>query len=376
MICFGRDVSSGAAVEIRFGETIETVVSTTVVEDVWIAPGFIDIQVNGFCGVDYNSPATPPAEIGRSLDALFATGVTRFFPTVITGSPESMTGALRNLARCREQLPGGAAIEGFHVEGPHISADDGPRGAHPRAWVRPPSLDEFHRWQDAAGGLVRMVTLAPEWPDAPRYIESIVAEGVVAAIGHTAADSAQIQDAVSAGATVSTHLGNGAAGMIRRHPNFLWDQLADDRLMAGFIIDGVHLDANFLKAALRAKGLERSVLVTDAATPAGAAPGPYRFGEQDILLTPDNRVVLAATGKLAGSALRMDRGVENLMKIAGLSLALAVRLATVNPARAGSIRGRTGGITPGDRADLVQFRFEGGRIQIARTWLAGREVFR
>jgi N-acetylglucosamine-6-phosphate deacetylase len=220
-----------------------------------------------------------------------------------------------------------------------------------------------------------MVTLAPEWPGAARYIESIVAEGVVAAIGHTAADTAQIQDAVSAGATVSTHLGNGAAAMIRRHPNFLWDQLADDRLMAGFIVDGVHLDTNFLKAALRAKGLERSLLVTDAATPAGAAPGPYRLGQQDILLTPDNRVVLAATGKLAGSALRMDRGVENLMKIAGLSLADAVRLATVNPAEAGRIEGRTRGLAPGDRADLVQFRFEGGRIQIVRTWLAGRGVF-
>jgi len=375
MNCFGSDAFTGAPVEIHLGETIETVRPARDAGDLWVAPGFVDIQVNGFVGVDYNSPLTHCEDIARSLDALFASGVTRFFPTVITGSPEAMIGALRNLAHSRAQLPGGMAMEGFHVEGPHISAEDGPRGAHPREWVRPPSLDEFHRWQQAAGGLVRMVTVAAEWRDAPRYIEAIVDEGVVAAIGHTAASTAQIEDAVSAGATVSTHLGNGAAGTIRRHPNFLWDQLADDRLMAGFIVDGIHLDANFLKVAFRAKGLERSILVTDAATPAGAAPGPYRFGEQDIELTPDNRVVLAGTGKLAGSALRMDRGVENLMRIAGLSLADAVRLATVNPARAGRIEGRKRGIVPGDRADLVQFRFDAGHIEVVRTWLAGREVF-
>jgi N-acetylglucosamine-6-phosphate deacetylase len=375
MNCFGKDASTGLPVEIQFGEVIEKVVPATGVADLWIAPGFIDLQVNGFWGVDFNSPVTACEDIERAIGALFASGVTRFFPTVITGPPAAMTGALRNLADCRARLAGGAAIAGFHVEGPHISAEDGPRGAHPRDWVRPPSIDEFHRWQDASGGLIRMVTLAPEWPGAPQYIERVVAEGVVAAIGHTAANTTRIEEAVSAGASFSTHLGNGAAAVVRRHPNFLWDQLADDRLMAGFIVDGIHLDSNFLRAAIRAKGLERCVLVTDAATPAGAAPGHYRLGEQEIELTADNRVVLRATGKLAGSALRMDRGIENLMRIAGLSLAEAVRLATVNPAKAGRIEGRAAGLAPGDRADLVQFRFAERRIEIVRTWLGGREVF-
>lgn len=376
MNCFGRNPATGAAIEVRFGETIESVSPAAPQPGLWIAPGWIDVQVNGFAGVDYNSPQSTPEEIARSLELLFATGVTRFYPTVITGSQESMAGALRNLARCRAELPGGVAMEGFHVEGPHICAEDGPRGAHPRQWVRPPDLDEFRRWQEACGGLVRMVTVAPELPGAARYIESIVSGGVVAAIGHTAATAAQIADAVSAGATISTHLGNGAHPVLRRHPNYIWDQLAEDRLMAGFIVDGIHLDAAFLKVALRAKGLNRSVLVTDAAAPAGAAPGRYRLGDLAVELTSDNRVVLVDSGKLAGSALRMDRGIENLIRLAGLDLNDAIRLATVNPARAGKIAGRASGLAPGDRADLVQFRYENGRIEVLRTWLSGREVYR
>jgi N-acetylglucosamine-6-phosphate deacetylase len=375
MNCFGRSAADGADIGIRFGETIESISPAGAPQDTWVAPGWIDLQVNGFGGVDYNSPQTPPDAVARSLDLLFATGVTRFYPTVITGSPELMQGALRNLAGCRDQIPASLAMEGFHVEGPHINAEDGPRGAHPREWVRPPDLDEFRRWQDASGGLVRMVTLAPEWPGAVRYIESIVAEGVVAAIGHTSATAAQIADAVSAGASMSTHLGNGAHAVLRRHPNYIWDQLAEDRLFAGFIVDGIHLDAAFLKVALRAKGLDRSVLVTDAATPAGASPGQYRLGGLAIELTADNRVVLADSGRLAGSALRMDRGIENLVRLAGLSLPDAIRLATVNAARAGKIRGREQGIASGDRADLVQFRYEDGRIEVMRTWISGRVVF-
>ena len=267
-------------------------------------------------------------------------------------------------------------MDGFHVEGPHICTEDGPRGAHPLQWVRPPDLDEFRRWQDAAGNRVRIVTLSPEWPAATRYIETITSEGVVASIGHTNATAGQIADAVSAGATLSTHLGNGAHFSLRRHPNYIWDQMAEDRLMAGFIVDGIHLGASFLKVALRAKGIQRSVLVTDASTPAGAQPGRYQLGEQAIDLTPDGRVVLAGTDRLAGSALRMDRGIENLMTLAGLPLADAVRMATVNAARAGNVPSRSHGLASGDRADLVQFRFEPdtARIEVTGVWLSGRQV--
>jgi N-acetylglucosamine-6-phosphate deacetylase len=295
---------------------------------------------------------------------------------VITGAPGDMEQALRNLARAKDSLPEGAAMDGFHVEGPHISPDDGPRGAHPRHWVRPPDIDEFRRWQDATEGRIRIVTLAPEWPGAPRYIEAVAEAGVVASIGHTNAEGPQIQEAVRAGATLSTHLGNGAHAVLRRHPNYIWEQLAEDGLMAGFIVDGIHLPASFLKVALRAKGIVRSVLVTDASSPAGAAPGRYRLGEQEVDLTPDDRVVLAGGDKLAGSALRMDRGIENLMRLGGVSLADAVRTATTNAARAGGLPGRTLGLEPGQRADFVLFRFDPQetRIEIAGAWMDGRKV--
>ena len=376
--CSGNEISTGSPVEVAFNGAILSVAPAPAPAGSFIAPGWIDIQVNGFAGVDYNHPHAPHEEIARSIHALFSTGVTRFYPTVITGPPDDMEGALRNLARAAESLSEGGAIDGFHVEGPHISAEEGPRGAHPRQWVRPPDLAEFRRWQEATDGRVRIVTLAPEWPGAPAYIEKIAAEGVVAAIGHTAATRAQIGDAVSAGATLSTHLGNGAHSVLRRHPNYIWDQLAEDRLMADFIVDGIHLDASFLKVALRAKGIERSVLVTDAVMAAGAPPGRYRLGAQEVEMTPDNRVVLAGTDRLAGSALRMDRGIENLMKLAGMPLGDAVRMAATNAARAGHVPGRTNGLAPGDRADLVEFRFDPHalRIDVLATWLSGRRVFR
>jgi N-acetylglucosamine-6-phosphate deacetylase len=376
--CTGTDAMTGRPAAVSFDAVVQAVEDGNGASaGRYLAPGFIDLQVNGFAAVDYNLPDTPLEEIARSIRALFATGVTRFYPTVITGSPANMAGALRNLAEAREKLPEGAAIEGIHLEGPHISPEDGARGAHPRRWVRRPDLHELHQMQEAARGLVRLVTLSPEWPEAPRFIEGAVREGIVVSIGHTNANSAQIAEAVSAGATMSTHLGNGAHNMLPRHPNYIWDQLAEDRLTAGFIADGIHLPAAFLKTALRAKGPLRSVLVTDAALPAGAAPGRYQFGEQAIELRPDHRVVLAGTNQLAGSSLLMHNGVANLMRLGGASFPEAIRMATLNPANAGKLPGRDVGLAPGQRGDLVEFRFdpETFAIQVDRTYLSGTLVY-
>lgn len=373
----GVDVSSGASVEVSFERAINIVdhLIHPLDDGVFISPGWIDLQVNGFVGVDYNSANSSHQQIAHSIRALLAGGVTRFFPTVITGSPESMTAVLRNLASARESIAEGPAMEAFHLEGPYISPDDGPRGAHPARWVRPPDLVEFHRFQEAAGGQIRLVTLSPEWPDAARFIEKIVEKGVVASIGHTRASASQIADAVSAGATLSTHLGNATDAMLPRHPNYLWEQLADDRLAASFIVDGFHLPPSFLKVALRAKGLERSILVTDAVMPAGCPPGLYRLGEVDVELHGDGSVRLAGGTRLAGSALTMDQAIANVMQTAGLTLAQAVTLATRNPARVGRVGSRQRGLNPGERADLVRFRFDSGQITVLETFLAGHRVF-
>ncbi|HEV2688572.1 MAG TPA: amidohydrolase family protein [Bryobacteraceae bacterium] len=380
MKCNGIDPASGERVEISASDLIQGVDSLLSPADdpaVYVSPGWIDLQVNGFAGVDYCSPSAPHEAISHSIRAMFRTGVTRFFPTVITGSPEDMAGALRNLAGAKESIAEGAAMEAFHVEGPYISPDDGPRGAHPQRWVRPPDLDEFHRFQDAARGNIRLMTLSPEWPESPRFIESIVREGVAASIGHTRADAGQIAEAVSSGATLSTHIGNGAHSLLPRHPNYIWEQLAEDRLAASFIVDGIHLPKSFLNVALRAKGAERSILVTDAVMPAGCAPGPYKLGEVDVELHADGSVRLRGGTRLAGSALRMDRAIENVMRLAGLNLRDAVAMATRNPARVGRVAGRQRGLSPGERADLVRFRYDEStkEVRVLETYLNGVLVF-
>lgn len=379
MKCTGVNVFTGYPVEIRFGETITAVddlVDAHAQSDIFIAPGFIDLQINGFAGADYNAPETPLELIDSSLQAMFATGVTRCYPTIITGSEERISGSLRNLFKARQTLASGGAMEGFHVEGPHISAEDGPRGAHPARWVRKPDIEEFKRWQDAAQGHVRLITIAAEWPEAPRYIEHVTGEGVVVSIGHTAANGQQVRDCVAAGATMSTHLGNGAHSVMSRHPNYLWDQLAEDRLTASFIVDGIHVGESFLKVALRAKGLDRAVLVTDAVMPAQCDPGPYMLGEVEVeLLPPGDRVVLRGGTRLAGSALSMHDAVSNAMRMTGVSLREAVTMATTNAARAGRLSGRQRNFAPGERADIVRFYVRVGRLEILDTWVSGRRVF-
>lgn len=347
MIRSGLDVQTGESVEVEFDTHIRAI-RPSANRDAYLTPGFIDVQVNGFAGVDYNSAATSRQEIVRSADVIRGTGVTRFFPTVITGPAHDMVAALENLAAVADR-----SIAGFHVEGPHLSPEEGPRGAHPLASIRAPNIDEYRGWQQATNGRIRIVTVSPHWDDITHYIEALVRDGVTVSIGHTHASAEQIHAAVSAGATMSTHLGNAAHALIRKQPNYIWDQLADDRLTASFICDGIHVGQAFLKTAIRAKQVERTVLVTDASSPAGTAPGRYHLGKQAVDLTEDGRVVLAGSDRLAGSALTMIEAVRNVMRMAGLTLSEAVRLATVNPAKIAAIPGRQRGLVVGELADLV-----------------------
>jgi N-acetylglucosamine-6-phosphate deacetylase len=378
MICLAKNADTGQRLEIDFDSTIHSIRPKEADSgDLYVAPGFVDLQVNGFAGVDFNNPKSSVEQIGKAIDAILATGVTRCLPTVITGPPAEMLASLRTLHRAKVSLPRGHAIAGFHVEGPHIGVEDGPRGAHPAFCVRPPDLDEFQRWQDATEGNIRLVTLSPHWPDAPRYITALRNAGVTVSIGHTGANAEQISAAVNAGATLSTHLGNAAHKSLPKFPNYIWKQLAEDRLSASFIADGIHLDDAFLQVALRAKTIARTILVTDAAAPAGAVPGPYRLGELEVELTTDDRVVLTGTTKLAGSALRMDHAIPNLMRIARLTLRDAVQTATTNPARLIDMAGRTKGLAPGEKADVVVFRHSPGgefAIEIEAVYLDGELV--
>jgi N-acetylglucosamine-6-phosphate deacetylase len=291
------------------------------------APGFFDLQVNGFAGVDFNDPATKPEAVASALAAMRRTGVTRCLPTLITSSFETFAACAANVLAC-----GDAAAAGLHMEGPYISPHDGPRGAHPRVHVCAASIDDFERRQDAAHGRIKLVTLAPEVPGALELIEFLSRRQIRVAIGHTAANSAEIEDAVAAGATMSTHLGNGCSAVLPRHPNVIWDQLANDGLVASLIVDGHHLPASVVRAMVRAKGIPRTILVTDAIAAAGSRPGRYRLGELDVELDATGRVAAPGASNLAGSALTMDRAVANVVQFTGLPLEDVLPMASTIPA--------------------------------------------
>jgi len=290
-------------------------------------PGLFDLQVNGFAGVDFNTPATSSADVLRAIERIRATGVTRFLPTLITSSFERFSRCANTIVRIPHP-----AIAGLHMEGPYIAAEDGPRGAHPREFVREASVEDFARRQAVAQGRIRLVTLAPEVPGAIPLIEYLVAHGVRVGLGHTAASPEQIRAAVQAGASLSTHLGNGCANLLPRHPNFVWEQLATDTLSASLIVDGHHLPPATVKAMLRAKTPARTILITDAMSAAGCPPGAYELNGERVVLGDDGRVSPPGKPWLAGSSLTLDQAVANTVKFTGIPLETAWAMASVQPA--------------------------------------------
>jgi len=321
----------------------------------WIAPGLVDIQVNGFGGRELTGPAVTVDDVRQVSLVMDAHGVSRYCPTVTTHSFEVLEHSLATIDRAvREDREVAARIASIHLEGPYLSAEDGPRGAHPREHCRPPDWGEFERLQRVAGGRIRLLTLSPEYDGSPAFIRRAVASGVVAAIGHTAANSDQIAAAVEAGAQLSTHLGNGAHGTLRRHPNYIWDQMAEDRLLASLIVDGHHLPAEVVKSIVRAKTSSRCILVSDVTSLAGMPPGRYETSLGAVEMLESGRLVVAGQRQmLAGASLPITVCVANVMQFAGVDLAEAITMASRRPARL--IGAACGGLDPGDLADLVLF---------------------
>lgn len=378
----GRLIETGDAVCLTVeGAAIAAMQSIGARSEAWIAPAFIDLQVNGYAGFDFNAADVTLETVAGIVRALWRRGVTAICPTVITQSEAAMCRSLSAIAAACDADPRIAhAVPCIHVEGPFISPEDGPRGAHPLPHVRPPDIAEYWRWQEASGGRVGIVTLAPEYPEALAFIRAIAGD-VVVALGHTAADAAQIRAAVDAGARLSTHLGNGAHARITRHPNYIWEQLAEDRLAASLICDGHHLPPAVIKAMVRAKGPERTILVSDAVAVAGLPPGVYDAavgGKVELL--PSGRLNLFGTPYLAGSVSALPEGIANAVRYAGVTLAEAVRFATANPARLLRLdgpRGR-GAVRVGAMADLTLFRHDRAddTIAIMMTVTNGEVVYR
>ena len=291
-------------------------------------PGFVDLQVNGFAGVDFNTPGHSVGQINKAVAAMRATGVTRCLPTIITSSFEHFAACAQTLLACDN-----LAIAGLHLEGPYISPQDGARGAHPLAHVIPASVEDFKRRQEVANGRIRLVTLAPEVPGALALTAYLVEKNIRVAIGHTAATPEQIHAGMRSGATLSTHLGNGCPQQMHSHDNVIWSQLAADELTVSLIVDGHHLPPAVVKAMMRAKGLPRTILVTDATAAAAAPPGRYRLGDIEVERGMDGRVTQRGASNLAGSSLTLDNAVGNTVRFCGLTLEEVLPLASTQPAR-------------------------------------------
>jgi N-acetylglucosamine-6-phosphate deacetylase len=323
----------------------------------WVAPALFDLQINGCSGHNFSSTRLDRASIRHVVDTCREHGIGAFCPTLVTNSFEALYHGFRTLREaCDEDRSLSAAMPAFHLEGPYISAEDGPRGAHPRQFVRPPAAEEFARLQDAAGGRIRLITLAPEQPGALPFIERLTAAGVVAALGHTAAPASCIQAAIAAGARLSTHLGNGSHAMLPRHDNYVWEQLAADRLRASIICDGHHLPPSVVRCIVRAKTPARLILTCDASTLAGSPPGQYREWEQDFEVLPGGKVIVSGTTFLAGSGVFTDVCIGNVIRFAGVSLAEAVNMAGAQPRSLLGLPPRN--LENGMPADLVLFDWE------------------
>jgi N-acetylglucosamine-6-phosphate deacetylase len=340
--------------------------------DSYLCPGFFDPEVNGFAGVDFNGDSLTSEGFHRAARSLASFGVTRFLPTLITAPHERIVRQLTIVGDALENDPFlGRMCPGIHLEGPYICPEDGPRGVHPREYVRPPQWEELQHFQEACGGKIRCITLAPEVEGAIHFIERAVGDGMVVGLGHTDASEAALEDAVRAGAQLSCHLGNAVRPLLPPHRNLIQKQLAMDQLTATIITDGIHLPDYVVRNFVRSKGIDRIILTTDCMAAAGAIPGRYTLGELEVEIHDDLSARLPHSLRLAGSALTMDRAITNLIRFAGVDLASAIKMAGGNAGR--FFPEMTGEVAPGYSGDLVLFEYQ-NELRVRSTWIQGRKI--
>jgi N-acetylglucosamine-6-phosphate deacetylase len=339
----------------------------------YLAPGLIDIQINGYMGVDFSGPDLTVEEIKKATKALWKVGVTSYFPTIITSDFSRMKKNFTILSKAKEDPEIGSSLAGFHLEGPYISPVDGFRGAHLEKYTRKPNWQEFLILQKAAKNNIRLITVAPELDGAIQFIKKLVDSGVIVSLGHHNGSVSQIKDAVSAGARMATHLGNGCANMINRHNNPIWPQLSNDLITPTLIADGFHLNREEIRTFYKTKGADNTILVSDALDLAGLPPGEYIRGERKLLLTP-NVVKFPDINALAGAASPISKCLEVVMDFTNCSLEDAIKMASLNPAKMFSLNDR-GLIKKGKRGDIVLFTMKGDKIQIKKTFVAGKEMY-
>ena len=295
--------------------------------------GLIDLQVNGYAGVDFNDADLSAEALDHALTAMRLAGVGLCLPTLITATDENLAARFAALDRAvANSRLGPIMVPGFHLEGPFLNPSPASAGCHPAAAMGPARPEMLARWQAGLRRPILLVTLAPEVAGAVDFIRVARAQGRLVALGHTLAGAAAIGAAVAAGAGLSTHLGNALSGPVHKFVNPLTAQLAEDGLCASFIADGIHIPPAALKVFLRAKGLARSMLVTDGTAAAAMPAGMYRLARMPIERMADGSVRIPGGATLAGSALCLDQAVRNLVhwRLAGVREAVA--LASERPA--------------------------------------------
>jgi N-acetylglucosamine-6-phosphate deacetylase len=343
----------------------------------YIAPGFIDNQVNGFAGVTFalGSGKLTLDGVKKATKVLWKYGVTTYLPTLTTNSHELLLNNLNILATAKNDPDLHGSIAGFHMEGPYINPEDGYRGAHPKEHVRLPDWDEFMEYYKASGKNILQITVAPEMEGALDFITKCRNKNINVALGHHNAPAEVVFAAIDRGANIATHLGNGVANMINRHRNPFWSQLADDRFNISIICDGFHLRPEEINVFYKVKGVEKTIITSDVTSYGSLPPGNYFTAEGDsIRITEEGMLWNVVQGGLYGSASPLIKGVGHIIKVTGCSLADAVQMASTNPARLYGLNDR-GTLQPGMRADLVIFSLEDFKIQIKETWIEGELVY-
>jgi N-acetylglucosamine-6-phosphate deacetylase len=363
-------VEDGRIVEVSSRRGKEIGANTTLVDfgDAVLAPGFFDIHIHGGAGVDLMRAA--PEEFPRLGQFLASHGVTGYFPTTVAAPLDATCAALDRVAEgieAAQKQPAGSVQAqplGIHLEGPFLSHKR--RGVHPPEYLVEPTVPIFDRLWQAARGLVRMMTIAPEIPGAIEVIAEAAKRNVCVSIGHSDAQFPAAQNAVSAGARHATHTFNAMRPLDHRDPGIIAEVLTDDRLTADIIVDGIHVSPPMVQIFMKAKGTERAVLITDAISATGMPDGHYQLGPIEVDVKDGK---CTSNGSLAGSVLTMDRAVRNVTQFAHWSLKDAVRAASLNPARAVGFAGQQGSLASGSEANFVVLNSSG---EVLKTVVRGQ----
>lgn len=339
-------IEEGRIAEVLSAQEIDSQVDDAQVIEaggLWVIPGLIDVHVHGAAGSD-TMDATPAAL--QSMASFFLKhGVTSYLPTTITASPQAIQSAVDNVKNLSQPLTGAQHL-GMHLEGPYLCVEYS--GAQPSEWLRAPDPQEYERWLI---DVIRLVTLAPELPGALDMIAAGVRRGIRFSVGHSKAGYDQVVEAANRGLSHATHTFNGMVGLHHREPGTVGAILVDERIYAEVIADGVHLHPAVVKLLVRAKGPDRTILVTDAIRATGLEDGEYDLGGHMVRV--HEGIARTARGGLAGSTLTLNAAVRNVIQFTGIPIPEALAMATTTPAAMLGLAGRKGVLQKGADADLV-----------------------